>query len=115
MLGSSLDESKSQDWPGLRRMTQGKGPFVPNPVLSFTTNPVGCGGSYVPSPNTGHTSTSCLRFLLVPMCPPGALGSRGRDEGNRRKKRGEGDAGQAEEGVEKPQVLGRSEERKGLK
>ena len=115
MLGSSLDESKSQDWPGLRRMTQGKGPFVPNPVLSFTTNPVGCGGSYVPSPNTGHISTSCLRFLLVPMCPLGALGSRDRGEGNRRKKRGERDAGQAEEGVEKPQVLGRSEERKGLK
>lgn len=53
--------------------------------------------------------------LLVPMCPPGALRSRGRGEGNRRKKRGEGDAGQAEEGVEKPQVLGRSEDRKGLK
>ena len=69
MLGSSLDESKSQNWPGLPRMTQGKGLFVPNPVLSFTTNPVGCGGSYVPSPNTGHISTSCLRFPVSPHVP----------------------------------------------
>lgn len=47
---------------------------------------------------------------IMPEIPvsAGALGSRGRGEGNRRKKR-RGDAGQAEEGVEKRWVLGRSE------